>query len=158
MKIQYLKILEDNPSAYPHDTDFKLTIRSTPLIEITQLEVLYNNGRLFPTALRELLYLAGDYCYVLDKSDFESQQEMQEYVRSQLELTNKVITNPFMVIDVYNAPSQFLFVYLNAGDNPPVYEASYYATNENWIRPVSNSLSSYIESLIQRVKEGRNPF
>ena len=59
MEIQYLKTLKDNPSKNPGGTERPWTIEPIPLTEITQLEVLYNNGQLFPKALRELLYLAG---------------------------------------------------------------------------------------------------
>jgi len=63
-----------------------------------------------------------------------------------------------MAIDIYNESDQFLFIYLNGSENPPVYEAEYYETNENWIELVADSLSGYIEILIQRVNEGPNPF
>ena len=158
MEIQYLAKLKDNPSKNPNSVEHPWTIQPITLTEITQLEALYNNGQLFPKALRELLYLAGNYCYVLSMGSCDTQQQMQELVRNQIDIANKEITSPFMVIDIYNESDQFLFIYLNGSDNPTVYEAEYYETNENWIELIADSLSGYIEILIQKVKEGRNPF
>ena len=158
MEIKYLTQLKNNPSAYPMDVKYPQTIVPIPLSEIAQLEKLYNNNSPFPVALKELLFLAGDYCYVLDTGTFDTQQEMQEYVRGKLISEDLLISRPFFVIDVYNAPDQFLFVYLDEGDNPAVYEAIYYNETPNRIHHINDSLSGYIDALIERVKEGRNPF
>jgi len=158
MEIKYLTQLKNNPSGNPTSLTYKKTIVPIPLEEITQLEVLFNNNNAFPVALKELLFLAGNYCYVLDMGTFNTQQDMQEYMRQRLNIDGKVITRPFYIIDVYNATYQFLFVYLDEGDNPAVYEANYYKETPDWIHPVKNSLSGYIDALIQRVKDGDNPF
>jgi len=73
---------------------------------------------------------------------------------------NRVISRPFFAIDVYNGGDQFVFVYLDNGDDPAVYEGVYYDAygRPNWIMLVTENLSVYINSLIARVKEGRNPF
>ncbi|MDF2515495.1 MAG: hypothetical protein K0R59_791 [Sphingobacterium sp.] len=65
MEIQYLQHLRDNPEAYPN-SKFKFEIRPISTEEIEALEQKYNNSKPFPKALRELLYLAGDSCYVFD--------------------------------------------------------------------------------------------
>ena len=156
MQIEYLKELEKNPYhlGFP-----KLNNKPISETEILHLEQLYNNnGNTFPKALRELLYLAGNYCYVLDYGISESQEELQQFVRGELNYYNKIITRAFFVIDVYNAADQFLLVYLDEGENPPVYEASYYENSSSWIRLISYNLSEYLNNLIIRVKEGRNPF
>lgn len=57
---------------------------------------------------------------------FDNQQHIQDFVRNQIEIANKKIINPFMAIDIYNESNQFLFIYLNGSENPPVYEAEYY--------------------------------
>src|SRR5688572_23641382 len=108
MEIKYLQALRDYPSAYP-DKSYKKTIEPISLSEIATLEQLYNNGNPFPAALKELLYLAGDYCYVLDYGMADSQQEMQEEVRERWAEERQEMTRPFMVIDVYNVNDQFLF-------------------------------------------------
>ena len=157
MKIEYLKELELNPYRYgaPHMNNDPI-----PLTEIKNLEQLYNDGQPFPKALKELLYLAGAYCYVLEYGAFDSQQEMQDYVRELLEEDNILIQRPFFVIDVYNAGTQFLYIYLDEDDNPAVHEGFHYYEDEfkGYSHLVAGSLSSYIETLINRTKKGLNPF
>lgn len=151
MDIVYLKKLEQNP--------YKNSWRneSIPVAEIQQLEQLYNNGNVFPQSLRELLFLAGKYCIVLDYGVEDSQEDLQEYVRGKMMNKGKIITRPFYVIDIYNGVDQFVFIYLDEGDNPGVFEAHYYE-NQDWITKVDNTLSKYINDLVERVKQGRNPF
>jgi len=158
MEIKYLTQLKNYPSGNPTGLTYKRTIVPIPLSEIAQLEALYINNSFFPVALKELLFLAGNYCYVLATGTFDTQQEMQEYVRVKLVSEDLSISRPFFVIDVYNTSDQFLFVYLDDGDNPAVYEAVYDNERPDWIHLVMNSLSGYIDTLIERVKEGRNPF
>ncbi len=154
MQVTYLKKLEQNPNKH------SLSNKSLTISEIEQLEVKYNAGVVFPQALRELLFLAGKYCIVLDYGLNESQQELQNFVRSMMNDENKTISRPFFAIDIYNAYDQFIFVYLDEGDNPPVYGAQYEETNDrpNWIIDVDTSLSNYINYLVDRVKKGENPF
>ena len=147
MNIVYLKKLKEN----------SFQNESISIAEIQQLEQQYNSGNLFPKALRELLYLAGKYCIVLDFGVEDSQEHLQEYVRGKMINKGKTITRPFYVIDVYNAVDQFLFIYLDEGDNPGVFEGHYYE-NQDWITKVDDTLSMYIDDLVERVKEGRNPF
>jgi len=155
MEIVYLKELQDNPNRRG-DPKFN----NEPILEseILHLEELYNAGNTFPKALRELLYLAGNYCYVLDYGISESQEELQEFVRGELNYYNKEISRPFFAIDVYNASDQFLLIYLDEGDNPAVYVASYYEDSSGWTRLLSYNLSKFIDNKIARVKEGRNAF
>jgi len=145
MEIIYLKELQDNPNRRG-DPKFN----NEPILEseILHLEQLYNAGNTFPKALRELLYLAGNYCYVLDYGISESQEELQDYVREKLEFRNKVISRPFFVIDVYNVGTQCLFIYLDEGNDPPVYEGLYSDKTSEWVRLISYSLSEYINTLI----------
>jgi hypothetical protein len=158
MEIKFLKDLENNPVRYGVSKDYPIIPLTEP--QISNLEQLYNNNNPFPKALKELLYLAGGYCYVLDYGTNASQQEMQDFVRAEMLDEGRSITRPFYVIDVYNALDQFLFVYLDEGDNPPVREAHYVdsITRSNWITLVDSSLSNYINGLVQRVKNGQNPF
>lgn len=59
---------------------------------------------------------------------------------------------------------QFIFVYLDEGDDPATHEAHYYHDpvvdyNEpTWITNVTPTLSNLINQLVDRVKQGRNPF
>lgn len=157
MNIDILTYLQDNPVKHGKSMNFE--IRGISLNEIQQLEQSYNNGAAFPKALTELLYLGGDFCYVLTKGQYDTQQEMQEISREKLLEFNKKIIRPFFVIDVYNSSEQFLFVYLDEGDNPYVYQA--YLPTLDYLPPITNldkKLSEYINFLIDKVKKGFNPF
>ena len=157
MEIQYLQYLRDNPKRWSSST---YSIEPIPLTEIEQLETKYNNGKLFPKALRELLFLAGEYCYVLDYNIFDSQEELQDEAREWLQKYNRAINRPFFVIDAYNAGEQFLFVYLDEGNDPVVRQA--YLPPRNDVQFITNlvneTLSQYIKSSIDEVKQGINPF
>ena len=159
MEIEYLKYLEENPIKKGTSQDWP--IRSISLSEIETLENKYNNATPFPKALRELLFLAGEYCYVLDYGTHKSQDDLQKAERECLIDYGRSITRPFYVIDCYNDYESFLYVYLDEGDNPEVYAA--YLPNSMTDNPptfysLGKSLSDYINSLIDRVKQGINPF
>ena len=154
MDITYLKQLERTPNKNSWINE------SISLEEIKQLEQIYNNNKPFPKALRELLFLAGNYCIVLDYGLNDTQQELQEFVRENMQEENRIITRPFYAIDVYNAGDQFLFVYLDEVDDPAVYQASYEDRSDrpNWINKVTPTLSNFVNRKIERVKNGQNPF
>lgn len=118
MEIELLKYLQSNPTAYPNNSEYQGRIKPISLTEIQQLEIKYNNGHAFPKVLRELLFLAGNYCYVLDYNIFETQEELQDAARSWLLFYNRNINRNFFVVDAYNAGDQFLFIYLDEGDDP----------------------------------------
>lgn len=160
MEVKYLKELRDNPARNPNSSGYKGMNEPISLTEIEYLESLYGNNNPFPDTLRELLFLAGGYCYVCDYGIHNSQQELQESVRSDMSDYKRIINRPFFAIDVYNDGDQFLFVYLDEGHNPAVYEGHYFSRDDmpSWITLVSSTLSSYIVALINRVKEGLNPF
>lgn len=158
MEIQYLTKLKDNPYENPSDLKNSLIIEGISLNEIQQLEQLYNNGNQFPKILKELLFLAGNYCYVCDYGINENQQELQEWVREDMIENGRTISRPFYAFDVYGG-SQFLFIYLDEGDNPEIYEAHPYSDNNDWIRHLNNlTIKSLVDSCIERVKRGENPF
>ena len=97
MTIDYLQKLRDIPSD-------GTTNRGISLLEITHLEQVFNNGNLFPKVLKEFLYLAGDYCYVMDTGSWDSIEEMniEHYMtknvicvgpdESLLDIANKFLT------------------------------------------------------------------
>ena len=158
MTIKYLQQLKDNPVAYPNDTEFKFEIKGISEPEIQQLELVWNNNRPFPKVLKELLFLAGNFCYVCDYGPNDSQQEVQEWVREHMEDNNRILNRPFYAFDVYGGDT-FLFIYLDEGDNPNVYQAKPYSDDDNWIRPLkSQTIQSIINTGINRVKMGQNPY
>ncbi|KIO54546.1 SMI1/KNR4 family protein [Flavobacterium hibernum] len=158
MEINFLKYLRDNPSAYPYDKDYKATIQPISIEEIEHLEQLYNSGNPFPKVLKELLFLAGNDCYVCDYGINETQQELQEWVREDMLENKRTISRPFYAFDVYGG-SQFLFIYLDDGYNPAIYEAHPYSNNDSWISRLSNlTIKNLVDNGIERIKRGENPF
>ncbi|TFF33771.1 hypothetical protein [Mucilaginibacter psychrotolerans] len=157
MEIELLQNLKDNPNLSLFEN------KGISLQEITLLESVYNNGNPFPTALREMLFLAGEFCAVFDFGLEETQQEMQEAARSPMPKYNREILRPFYVVDVYNAGSQFLFVYLDENQfDPIIYEAVLHERHNDstpWIHALlDRTLSQFIDSRLERLKRGENPF
>ncbi|MDR6761149.1 hypothetical protein J2Y38_001347 [Flavobacterium sp. 2755] len=70
---------------------------------------------------------------------------------------NRSINRPFFAFDVYGGDT-FLFIYLDEGDNPPVFQAQPYSDYDNWIRPLNQTIQSIINIGIDRVKIGQNPY
>jgi hypothetical protein len=161
MNIIYLKELQNTPSIEINNSGRFSVINGVSESEISQLEQNWNSGINFPLALKELLYLAGERCYVLDYGWNDSQEELQAEVRDQLIEWNRFISRPFYAIDVYGA-DQFLFVYLDEGDNPNVYEAYLpplkYDDATTWLSNLDRSLKDFINFRINKIKKGYNPF
>ncbi len=161
MNIKYLTRLNNSPAFQSAGSDYIKTLQPISMDEMTSLENTYNNGRPFPVVLQELLFLAGNYCYVLDYGLNESQEEMQEEARADLVSYGRSfsISRPFYVIDVYNSGTQFLFVYLDEGvDDPTVYEAFLADNSGSWITSMQASLSGVINARITKLFSGYNPF
>ncbi|MCV2487663.1 hypothetical protein OD917_22195 [Flavobacterium sp. SH_e] len=156
MKIEYLKKLKENPINFGELLN--LEIEGITLNEIANLEQLYNTGKSFPKVLKELLFLAGQYCYVCDYGVNEDQKELQESTRQDLLDNERIISRPFYVIDVYST-ERFLFIYLDEGENPKIYTAHPSGETQDWITPLSNlTIKSLVDSRIERAKRGENPF
>ncbi|WDF75888.1 SMI1/KNR4 family protein [Mucilaginibacter sp. KACC 22773] len=163
MDIKYLTLLNNNRSVTNQGSGFVKTLGPITEAEILSLEAKYNNGHTFPAALRELLSLAGNYCYVLDYGLNDTQEELQQYARRNLTVFGRTfsIERPFYVIDVYGGSDQFVFVYLDQGQDPMTYQAVLYkqpASEGFWIRELDINLSKYIESGIKKILSGINPF
>ena len=60
MEINYLKKLQENINIFQYPCE------PISMIEIESLEQTYNSGNPFPKVLKELLFLAGEFCYILD--------------------------------------------------------------------------------------------
>ncbi|MES2239026.1 MAG: hypothetical protein V4497_02075 [Bacteroidota bacterium] len=95
MEIDFLNHFKDSTSDLSY-TDRKFEISGISLNQIEQLEQFYNNGHLFPKALRELLFLAGDSCYALNRLWYNTQQEIQTSTREWLNEYSKNIARPFL--------------------------------------------------------------
>ena len=150
MEIQYLKLLKDNPS---RDGRINMPLSET---EILQLEQIYNNSNSFPRVLKELLFLAGEYCIVMDYGISNNQHDFQEFVREDLLEFGKIFTRPFFAVETYSN-DYVIFLYLDEGDNPRLYRVFYNdaaADFEQPIKQLNHTLLSLINNRVQRVKEG----
>jgi hypothetical protein len=87
-------------------------------LEITHLEQVFNNGNLFPKVLKEFLYLAGDYCYVMDTGSWDSIEEMNiEHRADYLNIYGVTMNRPYLFLDIVGGNGE-LFMFLDEGDNP----------------------------------------
>jgi len=156
MDIKYLTVFTQHP--YYKESDGTLdSLQSISTDEISALESSYNNGNPFPTVLAELLYLAGGYCYVLDYTNTDSQDDMQQVAREYLSENNLTISRPFYVVEMRAGAS--LFVYLDEGkDDPDLYEADAFDMTNQWLRPVNTTLLKLINARITRLLSGYNPY
>ena len=103
MEIKYLNHLKSNP-VKPGSMKYWV-IEPLSITEIQNLEQIYNNSQEFPKALRELLWLAGKYCYVLDYGIYENLHLMQQSVRDCMLEQNRVITKPSTFGWCYHQPT-----------------------------------------------------
>jgi hypothetical protein len=66
MDIKYLTQLSNNPIITSTLTPVVNKLLPLTIDKIEALEATYNAGNPFPVVLKELLYIAGECCYVLD--------------------------------------------------------------------------------------------
>lgn len=157
MEIKYLKGL-NNYLTFQQGSYFE-KLEPTSMDEIISLENLYNGGRPFPTALRELLAIAGGNCYVLDYGRNRTQTQLQESAREDLVDNDLSISRPFYVVDIYNAHDMFVFVYIDENkEDPIIHEAVFEGDERGWIHSLNMTLSQLIDRRLKRYLSGINPF
>lgn len=151
MEIEYLQKLIEYPAGLDAYGNISFENSPSSTEEILELETLYNSGNPFPKALKELLCLAGEYCFCLQynpvdpDNNIPTQTYMQESVRKyELPITGLNHTRPFYIIDLVY-PGNFRFVYLDVGDDPIVYGLD---RNEN-LSPSDKTLSELILHVIK---------
>ena len=152
MELIYLQKLKDTPKKnFTGTIDYNKPIS---ISEINQLESNYNSGNPFPKALKELLFIAGDYCPYLDKGLTDTQQEFQDSIIEDLGYENVNITRPFYAIDDFMGIGEyFMFIYLDEGKpNPPVHMAQIISEGILEVTDFSPSLSEYLNLLIDDAK------
>ncbi len=144
MEIKYLQLLNKNNFLGP------VIDEPMSISEIVQLEQLYNNGSQFPEPLRELLFLAENFCSAINTgwpTPFEGQLEIRQWLTNK----NKTISRPFFGFDPMDF-NQFSLVYLDdPRPDPMVYHVTIEEDNgEMDIYTSGFSLSIYINRLIDR--------
>ncbi|MDR6920676.1 MULTISPECIES: hypothetical protein [Chryseobacterium] len=141
--MKYLQFLKD------HHTADSFTNKGISDAEIENLEKQYNDGRLFPVALKELLLLAGNFCHALDYNIYDSQEELQAEEREELkDLYDLTIERPFFFIDLVSHGLP-VFVFLDEGDDPPVNQMVNDPTKEKYYERAGGTLQSYVISRIR---------
>jgi hypothetical protein len=162
MDIKYQTTLNNNPMIKSPRTGYIKRLEPLSIDQIEGLETIYNSGNQFPVSLRELLFLAGQSCYVLDYGLNDTQQEMQDDAREWLADRNFSITRPFFVVDIHNGSDSFLFVYLDEGvDDPIVY---FYMLDTNPdpdypnLRATGSSLTALVNKRLSYLQSGINPY
>ncbi|MDG4654296.1 hypothetical protein [Chryseobacterium arthrosphaerae] len=160
MEIKILTYLKDNPAINPGNKEYEGRIEPMSSSEVQNHEEIYNNGKPFPEAVRELLFLAGKRCHVLSHNILDI-NELQENPREWMQENNKAINRPFYVIECWAYEESFLFVYLDETDDPIVRQAYLFCEDYN-IPFISNlsghTLSEFINHRINLRKQGYNPF
>ena len=116
----------------------------------------------------EYLLLAGDYCghlQLLDTSRLSriSSDGHQEIMNRELKETNTVFERPFWLFAESEACEQFHFFYLDDGDNPAVYLATYGLDDGDDIPKrmilLNSTFSEYIDKRIDvaiKYRQGSN--
>ena len=157
MEIKYLKQLADHPAINFLDSNNPEVLKPLSETEVALLENNYNNRNQFPGALRELLLLAGKDCYVFDYGRHDS-LVLQNSVRNSLTEYSRSMDRPFFAIDVYGGNSLFMFVYLDEGNAPGVYQVDLEEEDHTWIRGLGLTLSSLINNSVIKMLKGISPF
>jgi len=150
MEIEFLTKLQANPAYESH------VCKGISIEEILELEQLYNDGVVFPKVLRELLFLAGENCIILDYGVYDDQFELQLVERGYLlDFYNLTIDRNYFFIDLA-AHGNPIFVYLDEGDDPKLYQISTPVTSTNFHKelPSGPSLKKFIDKGLDKIKLG----
>ncbi|HFK5508305.1 hypothetical protein [Elizabethkingia anophelis] len=149
MDIKYMEQVKDNPALKG--------FRNEPMTitEISKLESKYNQGKEFPKAFREFLFLAGNFnCYHFDDLG-EGLDQLQQYAKEELEATGTKIDRPFFVFTQLTGCEYFVFIYLDENEeNPKTYVCSpyYKSSNEEFIKHNGYKFSELVNESIRRIK------
>lgn len=157
MQINYLQKLRDNPYSNPYNTNDLFKVRGISETEIVLLEQTWNSGNPFPKVLKELLFLAGEFCICFSYGPNDTQNDYQLWIRGHMAYMSRVISRPFYALHYYGG-IDFLFIYLDEGDNPMIYQASPYVDEVDWIKNLNINVKDYIGASIDRIKRGENPY
>ena len=125
--------------------------------EILSLEQQYNAGRPFPDVLRELLYIAGNGCPLIELRPINLQQQ----IRSELNESGHSISQNFFGFDFLDFGS-FSLVYTNDNTpDPKVYHVELDPSEEEHTEFIEDSdftLLKLLKHRINKVNQGFNPY
>jgi len=146
MEIQYLKNLENSPikgsSITPED------------IGETEENILMLEEKMnipLPKALKEFLFLAGDYCVSIRANALNQGLEDYEFRHEQfqemIDWSKAPISRETYCLTEVNG-QEFNFIYLSEGENPAVYNLYAKDESEHILEKKSNSFSEWIDQEI----------
>ncbi|MDE5438008.1 hypothetical protein KRE40_07795 [Elizabethkingia meningoseptica] len=148
MDIKYMEQVKDNPALKG--------FRNEPMTitEISKLESKYNEGREFPKAFREFLFLAGNFnCYHFDDLG-EGIDQLQQYAKEDLEMAGQKINRPFFAFDVLDSMYSVLLLDEKEED-PKVYLLMPFLAkggSEPLIKPNGWDFTALVNKSIRRIK------
>lgn len=148
MIIEYLQKVVENPVLN------RWINRPLSIQKIEELEEKFNDGRVFPKAFREYLYLAGDFNNFAFDDLGENLADFQDKAGKDLEIAGQKVDRPFFAFDVYN--SQYSVIFLDErDDDPAVYLISPFLAKRGTVPLVDRNgwvFSSLVNENIRRVK------
>ena len=130
-----------------NDSAFYNRCRGMSEDNINALEAKFNEGKPFPKAFREFLFIAGEYDATGVNND--DIPVLQEDALEVLAETGNEISRPFIVFNGDNGCEVFEFIYLDETyDDPDIYVASplYTRRGIKLIVKMGMTLSQLIES------------
>ncbi|WP_298512006.1 hypothetical protein [uncultured Kordia sp.] len=149
IEIKYLQQLRDNPN---------LNIAISPRVgweesKIVALETKYNEGRPFPQAFREYLFLAGDYGGT--GVVYEDWDDLREDCEDDIEYWGNKLKRPFFVFDKLD--SQYSIFFLDEDKEDPIvyiFNASWNPNHKEELlkKALTGSFSNLINEAIYRIK------
>ncbi len=128
MEIEYLQKYKDNIDRINKPN--RAHVRPATMQEIQALEAELNNGTPFPKAIRELLFIGGNYPNLSSVHGIGDMKEYTQMAREHMEEFGKPFTRPILVFDQMDE-YLFGFVYLDEGDNPKPWYCS--GEEEYWM-------------------------
>lgn len=162
MEIEYLNSLKENLKP----RSVKSKSRGLSVERIVELENEINNGNNFPKAYREFLYLAGDYNPIGLDYAFEGLKNgedipaIKRVAEIEMNKNRLSIKRPYVILHYYN-DDDFIFIYLDEGDNPQPYAMvlnPLKGMDHTFPIKGDDSLSSFVDGLVDRALKGLQPF
>lgn len=169
MEIKYLQSMQQNPVLWGDES------RGITLERIKELEQKLNNGKEFPKAFREYLFLGGDYNHLgfdshgigydyknMTTTKGEDFIALKEYYEKKMPKYKVSLNRPYIILDSYDGLS-FMFIYLDEGDDPRVYnfgvDPDYRDDNGEIIYPIpEKTFSELINRLVDYALRGLQPW
>jgi hypothetical protein len=156
VEITYLNKVVENP------TLDGFTNRELSIENIEKLEEKYNEGKVFPVAFREFLFLAGEFNNFNFDDLGDGIDALQDLMSKELQAAEESIDRPFFAFSFYD--SQYSVIALDENDeDPKVYLISPFLAAED-LEPLvkiptggfkeNYTFTELINESIRRIKSG----